>query len=105
MVGADTGQQDLPPNSGATYGTTSLDSTTDPEVVFPVGVATTSWSVKVLSAGGGDVYFGWDDQVDSSTGFPVAEGGTISIDLDNQNQPLYAIPDNAGAELRYIAVR
>lgn len=91
-------------NKGEAYGAEVLESTSEPEPIFNLGVESGSIAIRAHPNNSGIIYVGWDDQVDSTTGFPLNAGESISMELDVSNQEVYAIPDTGNDEVRVIAL-
>lgn len=104
MVGLGGGSGNPVATEGTSYGEKLFDGSSDPEIVIPIGDESSSWIIKALSSNTGDVYVGWDDDVDSSNGFPLASGEAVSVDLDNSNQNVWAVSDNSNEGVRFLAV-
>lgn len=101
--GASTAGASTPSNEG-TNGVEVLESTTDAERILDVGIETTSVSIRAPSDNAGDVFLGFDEDVDSSDGYPLEPGDAISLDIDISNAPMFAIPNNANDEVRFLAI-
>lgn len=115
MSGAGGGGEGRPQaaTEGVSYGRVNFDNDVndpavdqDPEVVIPVGDQT--GSIIVQSPDGdtisnnSDIYLGWDDEVDETSGLVLTPGESISIDLNAAAQNLFAIPEDDSDELRFM---
>lgn len=89
---------------GTGYGSTTLEGPAEAQVVLPVGAESRSIGLRAPEGNSGAVYIGWDDDITTSSGFPIYAEDSFSIDLDNTQQSIFAVSDNAGDELRYILV-
>lgn len=94
---------DPSPNVGTSYGAIGLE-TGDPEIVIPIDVESSSWVIKAPPANNDLVYIGWDDNLTTSNGFPLDAAEALSVDMNNQQQPLYGVAAQGGDELRYLTV-
>ncbi len=57
--------------------------------------------IKALFDNDGDVYVG-DSSVDSTNGFPLSPGESVSITIDNEKDNVYIDSDNNGDGVAYI---
>jgi len=91
-----------PATSGEGYGQTDVGSG-DAVLAIPAGVESGSYVVRALESNSGPLWFGWDEDVDDSTGFPLYPSNSLSADIDNSSQPLYVYSAAGGDTLAYIA--
>lgn len=94
----------VPPNDGRAYTAVTLDAASEPEQLLPSTTQTGSVVIRAWTVSGDAVYIGWDDDVTPSTGFPLEQGDTLSIQIDNEQQSIWAVGESAGDELRVIAI-
>lgn len=92
------------PSTGGNFDSTTLDSTSDPTRVFPVDRETTSIIIQNHPDNSGRIFVGFDDTVDSSTGFVLETGDTFTIDIDVSEQQVFAVPNNANDEIRHMDI-
>lgn len=92
------------PSTGGNFDSTTLGSASDPTRVFPVDRETTSIIIQNHPDNTGRIFVGFDDSVDSSTGFLLAAGDTFTIDIDVSEQPIFAVPNNANDEIRHMDI-
>lgn len=94
-----------PPSDGVGYDKVVISDTSTP--IELVGPAEGAGSVVVRSwqSGGnsGTIYVGWDNQVDSSTGFPLEDGDSITLEISTESQSIWIIGDTQNDEVRYLA--
>lgn len=100
-----------PATEGVSYGRVTFnddvnDPDFDPEVVIPVGDLTGSVLVQApdgdVISNNSDVYLGWDDDVDETSGLVLTPGESLSIDINAAAQNLFAIPEDDTDELRFM---
>lgn len=103
MGSSDTTGETLVPNEGGPYGRTTAEGS-DPEIILPVGQETSTVAIIAEDSNAGKVYLGWDTDLTTSNGFPLAAGQSISIDFDNTDQPLYVVSDNVGDSVRFLSL-
>lgn len=94
--------QDQPATVGLDYGRQQLESVTEPERVFSLGNKSLSIAIRANPGNSGIVYLGFDGDVSTDTGFPLESGDSISIDMDVNKQNIWAIPDTANDDVRFI---
>lgn len=100
----DFGGSEVPASEGAAYGRSELEGSNEPELLLPVGSETTSWILKAESGNNSTIYVGWDEDVDVDTGFPLGPKESLSVDLNNVNQPVWGVSNDSGDAVRFIAV-
>lgn len=93
----------VPSNEGE-HGVEVLEDTSEAERVFDLGIETQSISIRAPTDNAANVFLGFDDTVDNSDGYPLEPGDAISLDLDVNQEPVFAIPNNANDELRFLAI-
>jgi len=103
MPSTSTTGADQPATEGRGYGNKVLQSS-NPEIVVPPGTVTGSVAMRADPANSGDLFIGWDDNVSAADGFILQAGDTLSLKIDSDSQPIYAIAGTDGDSLRWIAV-
>lgn len=97
--------KDIPSTEGVEYEAGTVTNGEDPETVFSE-VDSTDAVIVVADPGNGDnIYFGWDDQVDETTGVPLQAGQSVSFDLDVTEQNIYVMTDTGTQAYRYASLR
>lgn len=92
-----------PANDGKDYGEYVIPNPPEPDELFQVPVRTGSVSIIAHPNNSGWIYIGWDDEVDSQSGFILTAGMSISVDLDIRSQEIFITGDTSGDSVRYIA--
>lgn len=109
------GGRSQPATEGVEYGRVTFDNDVndpaanqDPETVFNIGEITGAVLVQApdgnVIANTSDIYLGWDDDVDETSGIILTPGDTISFDIDASDQNLFAIPEDDSDELRIMTI-
>lgn len=93
-----------PSNKAAGYDSKQLTDTSSADNVIPVNTETSSVIIRARPNNSGIVYIGFDDSVDTSTGFPLEASDTLIMEVDNVEVTIFAIPDTANDELRWLAL-
>lgn len=99
----------VPPSTGSGYGRTIIDSDFEARRVIPSDIRTGSVIIHAYdgdesnTGNQGVVYVGFDSDVDDSSGFPLEPGDSLSIDIQNRSQGIWAYAEESGDELRYMA--
>lgn len=103
------------PTEGKEYGSVMVGEGEAVRLI-PPDVKTGAVIIKVYSAGPDEddpefdpdetynIYFGWDDQVDESNGMPLEEGESLSIEIDNSSQGVWAYGTEDTDEVRIMAI-
>lgn len=91
--------------SGPTYGDTTPSSANDATLVFPLGTETESVAIIAHPDNSDKMFIGFDDNLDTSNGFPLESGASLTIDLDVAQQGIYAVAETQGDSVRFIATR
>lgn len=89
-----------PDTNGENVGVEALLDTSSAERVTPLNRPSSSLLVVADPGNEANVEVGFDPDMTFGDGIPLTSGGSVSIDINIQEQPLYAIPDTAGDELR-----
>lgn len=92
-----------PSNEGRAYTSVTLDTAGEPESLLPATTETGSVAIKAWNLTGDAVYIGWDDQVTIATGFPIEDGQSISLELDNSEQQIWAVSEQDGEAVKILA--
>lgn len=105
MVGsgsASTTGQVKPATKGETYGRVVLESTSSAERIFALSTDSLSALIQAHPDNTDNIFIGWDSDVDSDSGIVLEPGSNISIDVDLDEQNMWAIPASADDELRVL---
>jgi len=89
-----------PDTSGKNVGVQQLLNTSDPDRVTPLNEPSSSVLVVADPNNAGTVEVGFDNNASFGEGIPLSPGNSIDIDINIQEQPLFAIPANGGDSLR-----
>lgn len=92
------------PATSGNYDSTTLGDTSDPTRIYPANRETSSIILQSHPDNSGRIFVGFDDTVDSSTGFILESGDTFNIDADMSELPVFAIPNTANDELRHMDI-
>lgn len=89
------------PTEGVEYGEVILPETDNPVEINPEGEDTGGIAIRAWN-NNGVVYVGFDDEVDSSTGFPLQDGESLGADLNLEAADLFLLPEVAGDSVRVL---
>lgn len=107
MVGggsAGSSGQPRPATSGKSYGREVLESAGDAERLFAIGTDSLSILIQANPDNSDNIFIGWDDEVDSNTGIILEPGDVIGMDLDVENQNVWAVSAAANDDLRFMVM-
>lgn len=105
MPGGSTGTPDQPSNKGAGYDSIAFTSADEGQRVTEIGNETQSIAIIAHPDNDGFIYVGFDEEVTSSDGFILPPSISVTLDVDANNQGVFAAADTVGDELRWIALR
>lgn len=95
--------RDQPATNGEGYNQESLETAGEAELVVSAGLETRSVIIIAHPGNSGNIYLGWDDDVSSTTGFPLEAGVGIAVDLDANEQAIWFDADNASDTVAWMA--
>lgn len=99
MAGMGISGQDQPDNNAAN-GQEIIQNADQPQVLLTEDSG--SVAVQAHPDNNGTIYIGFSDDVDSITGFPLAAGSGVSMDLDVSEQPLWVVSSTVGDVAAWI---
>jgi hypothetical protein len=99
-----TSGKNKPATSGTTYGRQVLESTTEAERIFSLGIESTSVLIQANPNNSDVVYVGWDNSVDADSGVILEAGTSISLDVDLSQQNVFALPASADDDVRFLVM-
>lgn len=104
MSGGSTASQDLPSNNVAGNDQIEFALANEPERVVPIGTETTTVAIVAHPDNSGLIFIGFDDEMTSDDTIPLQAGASMSVDIDANQQGLFALADTIGDEIRWMAV-
>jgi len=96
--------QDPPSNKGVGPDTVAFTLTDNPERLVSIGDETTSIAVKAMPDNNGNIFVSFSGDDGTDVGFPLAAGEGITLDVDANQEGIYASTDTIGDEVRWIAL-
>ena len=100
MGGAGTGTPTPANTDGVEYG--QVDIGTTPEVPFSESQETAFILARSDPNNGDDIFWGWDDSVDSNSGIVLQAGEDLSMGLNVEDQSIYFV-SSSGTQTLHIA--
>lgn len=100
MSGMGMGGQEQPDTEGIGPDQEALSTSENPTLL--VEAETTSIAVSADPGNTDPIYIGFSENVDDTTGFPLAPGAGISFDLDCSSAPIWAHAVTDGDVISFI---
>ena len=97
--------KESPSTDGVEYESGVINDTDSPEKVFSEVDETRFVVVVADKSNGNPIYWGWDDNVDSTNGVPLYAGQSLAIDIDVTEQNIYVSTDTGSQIYRYASLR
>jgi len=104
MGSTDTTGKRRPYTKGTGYGSFTI-GTANEVYSIPFSADGDEWVLRADNSNSGTIYIAWDNNIDSSTAFPLYHGDTISVAMSTLNQDVYILGDTVGDEIRYLLVK
>lgn len=104
MSGGSTATQNVPSNKVVGNDDITFAVTDNAERVVPIGDETASVAIAAHPDNSGIIYVGFDDEMSEDSGFPLVAGTTLSMDIDANQEGIFALADTIGDEVRWIAL-
>lgn len=93
----------IPSNDGRAYTSVTLDTAGEAESLLPATTETGSVAIRAWNLNGAAIYIGWDENVTISTGFPLENGESLSFEIDNSEQQIWAVGEQDNETVKVIA--
>lgn len=95
---------DQPSTNGEGFNVEDLNAANDPQRIFPLDIESGSIIIRAAPGNAGNVHIGFDDTVSVNNGLMLEPGDTIGFDLDVSEQNIFFVGNNAGDEVRWMAI-
>lgn len=92
----------IEPTSSLRYGRTTVAATAT-RIITSTDPFTRAVALKAASTNSEAIYIG-DSSVSTATGFPLAAGEAVTLDVNNRESILYAISASGGQSVAWIVL-